>query len=77
MSYDYVEEAQVQTQTFSERLAELVSIQLDNGYRPGWVLYQLEEEFDTSEFSYDTWLEVAQWLGYSSGWAFHKSVGAE
>jgi len=55
----------------------LVAIQQQAGYKPGWLHYKLEESPLYPYFSIRTWLWFAQKLGYKRRWAHHQYQQAQ
>lgn len=54
-----------------EVVQALIDYQQEQGYRKGWVYYQLKD-LPELELSLGDWREIARRLGYKAGWGWHK-----
>ncbi|MEL6326085.1 MAG: hypothetical protein AAFQ61_04165 [Cyanobacteria bacterium J06626_23] len=57
---------------FTRELNELLAVQKDSDYQPGWVLNQIHDVFPPDTLTRDQWVLLGQKLDYRSGWAYQQ-----
>lgn len=57
---------------FTRELNELLAVQKDSDYQPGWVLNQIHDVFPPDALTRDQWVLLGQKLDYRPGWAYQQ-----
>ncbi len=57
---------------FTRELNELLAVQKDGDYQPGWVLNQIHDVFPPDTLTRDQWVLLGQQLDYRPGWAYQQ-----
>jgi superfamily II DNA or RNA helicase len=51
-----------------DQLDQLINIQRQRGYKPGWIQYQLQD----MQAPYELWRCYGEYMGYKPGWAWYQ-----
>lgn len=56
---------------FRSRVDLLIKEQIEKGYKPGWIIYQVLKVYG-GRLSLDNWIMLGEKLNYKPQWAYHK-----